>query len=369
MAGVRVLIVDDSPLFRGVLKRVLRTIPDVGPIEIARDGVEALEKIKNFEPSIVLLDLEMPRLGGIGTLRIARKKFPESDIIMISGTSGNAADLTMRALEAGALDFICKPTEDSAEASDRYLHDKLEPFVVLAATGAARAKRMLSVIEAKRITERDDIEPPKELPKELPTPSAHKLPVPLEIVAIGASTGAPGALAHVIPNLPRVFPVPVIVIIHLPAAFSRSLAKQLSARSQLPVVVAADGDEVKAGKVFLAPGDKHIRLFRDKNSRALNFQITDEKLETGYRPSIDVFLQSMSTVGARCLSIMMTGMGCDGTKGVKALKSVEGNYCVVQSSDTCVVSSMPDSVTEAGLADEVIPLNGLAARIVRLIGM
>ena len=363
MSGVRVLIVDDSPLFRGVVKRILRSIPDVGPIEIARDGVEALEKIKNFEPNIVLLDLEMPRLGGIGTLRIARKRFPESDIIMISGTSGNAADLTMRALEAGALDFICKPTEDSADASDQYLRSKLEPFVVLAATGAARAKRLLSAIESERDSKTLKAVPPAQPQK------SQSLPVPMEIVAIGASTGAPGALAHVIPDLPRVLPVPIIVIIHLPAAFSRSLAKQLSTRSEVPVKVAADGDDVKAGTVFLAPGDRHIRVVRERDSTFLKFQITDEKLETGYRPSIDVFLQSMSTVGVRCLSVMMTGMGCDGTKGVKALKSVSGNYCVVQSSDTCVVSSMPDSVKEAGLADEVVPLDGLAERIVRLIGM
>jgi len=352
MNKLHVLIADDSPAFRSILADVMAGFPEVGRIHHAVDGVEAIETLKTMQVNLVLLDLDMPRLGGLPTLRLARQLAPDASIVVISGLSRNAADLTLRAIEAGALDFVVKPRTGDPDASRAELGRRLAPYVKF---GIARRDG------AGRRDSRPMPAPRQSADRAVATDGFRP-----RLVAIGASTGAPGALVTVASGMPSDFPLPILLVVHLPAPFTDSFARYLGTKSTLPVHVAEDGMTLAGGAIHLAKGDRHLEVRADRQASGVGLTLvqTDDPPVEGLRPSFDVLLESLVQAGTTgCVAVIMTGLGRDGTQGIRRLKGLPGNLCVVQDPDTCIAPSMPRNVINAGLADHVVPLLGLADRL------
>jgi two-component system chemotaxis response regulator CheB len=361
---VRVLIVDDTALYRRILTEVVRTISDARVVGTAANGRLALAKLKEAPADLVLLDVEMPVMDGLATLEAIRRDYPEVAVIMVSGVNQNAADVTLKALDRGALDFVPKPEQAGPEASCRELVAQLRPLVQL-----FTARRLA---HAARIAPKPAVTPP-ESKRSQREPVVYAAPqlAPIEVVVIGVSTGGPNALGEVISKLPADLGVPALIVQHMPPLFTRSLADSLSKKAQLPVREATDGEPIGANTVLLAPGGRHMVVRRQiEATRGLpvhSIGLNDNPPENGCRPSVDVLFRSIAaTYSGKALAVVMTGMGSDGCEGVRALKR-RGGYCLTQSADTCVVYGMPMAVDQAGLSDESAPLDRLAKRIADLV--
>ncbi len=337
-AKVRVLVVDDSATARAVLSRHLASDPFIEVVGVARDGVEALERIATLRPDVVTLDVEMPRLDGIETLRRIMDECP-TPVVMVSSHTRQGADATIRALELGAVDFVLKPTYGGV-AAPHEVAGELCTRVRLSALARPGARARPSHTRASLRGVR---------------------PRPFSIVVIGASTGGPSALRTVLGGLPADLPVPVIVIQHMPPQFTRSLAARLHELGPLPVKEAEDGDALRPGRVLLAPGDRHLEIGANGSVR-----LSLEPPECGVRPSVNVTMASAARrYGAGTLAVVLTGMGSDGTRGAGEVKRAGGTV-LAEAESTCVVYGMPRSVAEAGYADELLPLPAIAPTIAKL---
>ena len=336
---VRVLVVDDSATVRAVLARRLdadRTIEVVGR---AADGFEALDLIAELKPDVVTLDIEMPRLDGLGTLERIMRDCP-TRVVMVSGLTREGAEATIRALELGAVDFIEKPTFGGVDAPQE-VADEVCRKVHEAAT--ARLRRPAATGPPARV----------------PATAARRQWLPKRVL-IGSSTGGPQALRQVLTSLPADMGVPVVVVQHMPRGFTRSLAERLNEQAPLHIAEAERGSKLEVGTVLIAPGGFHLTV-----NAAGVVDLDEEPLECGVRPSVNVALESMvNAFGADMLGVVLTGMGSDGTRGAGLIKAAGGSV-IAEAEESCVVYGMPRSVADAGYVDDVVPLDHIADMIVR----
>jgi two-component system chemotaxis response regulator CheB len=341
---VKVLVVDDSAYMRVVLKDMLESDSSISVIGVAKDGLEAIEKVKTLAPDVVLLDIQMPKMDGIATLQRIMKESP-TRTIMLSAMDKMDDQLALKALEMGAVDFISKPSGpvsiDIVNFSDRIIE-----IVKIAAEASVEVLRKARAPLPGKV---------QSIKKE--AVKGHK------IVVIGASTGGPRALEMVFAALPRDLPASFLVVQHLPGEFSASFAKRLDAAKGPRVVLAVDGEKVQKGMAYLAPGGRHLKLGW-KGATSLVTRLDDGGPVNFVRPSVDVLFKSAAEcLGGNLMAIVLTGMGVDGTAGAMVVKA-SGGRVVVQDEHTAVAYGMPKSVADAGWADKVLPLEKMAEEIV-----
>ncbi|MCG9968007.1 chemotaxis response regulator protein-glutamate methylesterase [Pelotomaculum terephthalicicum JT] len=377
MPPAKVLVVDDSALMRQLISKMLGNYKDIRVIGTAVNGQDALDKIKALEPDVVTLDVEMPVLDGLAALRRIMRECP-LPVIMCSTLTSLGTRATIEALTFGALDFVTKPTGPS----------KLNPMV----EELAGKIKVAVAVPLSRFTRRplNVAGPLKPKPAgvggtaadsgrraDRPAPAAERgkpvLPAGrfagrTRIVVIGCSTGGPAALQQVVPVLPRDFPVPVVVVQHIPAGFSKPLAEHLDRKSHLEVRHAEDGDLIKAGRVLVAPAGFDL-TFRDRGgSVAVVLDKGSAPLPPGgFRPSVDGVMTSAARMfGDSTVGVLMTGMGRDGARGMKEIKNYKGRT-IAEAESSCVVYGMPRAAVEAGAADRVTPLPQIAQEIINII--
>lgn len=336
---IRVLIVDDSAFVRKVLRELLSVSADIDVVGIARDGLEALEKVAELKPDVLTLDLMMPNLDGLGVLEgLPLEAAPR--VIVVSISDGET-ELGAAALQAGALDIVRKPT---ALATDQLyeLGDELIRKVKQAAV--ARPQRFVEVVEKAAVTAGRQ---------------AH------DVIVLGTSTGGPQAITRLLGALPRSLPAPLVMALHIPAGYTEALAARLDATSALDVREAQDGIELRPGLAVLARGGAHLRIVR----RGLRDSVMVDADQGGaaYAPSVDLLFESAAKVfGSRTLGVVLTGMGDDGLLGSRAIHRAGGSV-LTEAERSCVVYGMPRCVEEAGYSSSQVSLDQMAAEILRFL--
>ena len=341
---LRVLVIDDSAYVRKVVREILSRSPFLEVVGTARDGREALEMVERLEPDVVTCDLIMPELDGVGFVREQMQRRPLPIIIM--SVARETAEAVLSALDGGAIDFVQKPT---ALASEKIFEISSELIEKVKAAGSISLSH-LPAATASAITV--TIDPATKIA------GSHSV----DAVMIGISTGGPQALKRLIPQLPADFPVPVVMVMHMPVGYTEMYAAKLNELSNLEVREAAEGDEVKTGRVFLAPAGSHLTLRRDADGRVVT-HLDAKPFDMLHRPAVDVLFQSAAEVyGNRVLGVVMTGMGSDGKQGAAWIKS-QGGLVFTEAESSCVVYGMPGVVMEAGLSDKSIALEDMARAI------
>jgi two-component system chemotaxis response regulator CheB len=353
VSKIRVLVVDDAVVFRRLLTEVLSSDPALEVVGTAPNGRIALARVPQVAPDVVVLDVEMPEMDGLTTLAELRKSYPRLPVIMFSALTERGARATLEALSLGAADYFTKPeSPDGLQASLDVVRGQLIPGIK-----ALCAKSVLPVTEAKGWTA-----PAAERP-DRPAAAPTAVRKPVHLLAIGTSTGGPNALADVLRRLPADFPVPIVIVQHMPPMFTRLLAERLSAEFAIPVQEATSGAVLRPGRALIAPGDYHMTVVKDgPQFRTL---LNQEAPENSCRPAVDVLLRSVAAAcGANTLAVILTGMGQDGLRGCEAIRSAGGRV-VAQDEATSVVWGMPGCVARAGLADRVLPLGEIGDEILQ----
>lgn len=357
---LRILVVDDSALYCQLIRNVLRDIPDVEVVGIAKSGQEALDQLDQLTPDLMTLDVRMPGGDGIDVLRELKKRRSPTKAIMLSSLTANGAQVTTDSLMEGAFDFIHKPGGSDAGANRKALLGALSDKIAI-----FRDSRKGRVI---RQHPGPAIKPPVVAKPATAPPGIRQVVAATdqsvtgcEAVLIGTSTGGPVALREVLTQIPGDLPVPVLIVQHMPAQYTHSLAQRLNEASPLEVVEACDGMNLEPGWAFLAPGGRQMKVVR----RGIRYkiQITDDPPENSCRPSVDyLFRSAVEVFGGKVVAVIMTGMGRDGTEGCRALKRC-GAYVIAQHSDGCVVYGMPKAVIDEQLADQIVPLEQIAVAV------
>ncbi|WP_059104593.1 protein-glutamate methylesterase/protein-glutamine glutaminase [Shouchella shacheensis] len=339
---IRVLTVDDSAFMRQVLVNMLQAEGDISVVATARNGIEALDKQAALQADVVTLDIEMPGLNGIDTLKKLMKIAP-CPVIMISGQTLEGAAATIEALEAGALDFMAKPAKTSCQSLDRHgalLREKVR------SASLAKLHSTTGLKEAKSFSVRGRES---------------------ELVLIGASTGGPRALQTIITALPKSLSMPIVIAQHMPAAFTQSLAKRLDALSRVSVKEAEDGEVLQPGIIYIGPGGKQLRIM--KKGGAMAFGVSEPEQNDVYHPSVDELFFSVALLpSCKVLAIILTGMGKDGAHALASLKQRHQCYVLAEAKETAVIYGMPKAAVQTGFVDENVPLGLLASRIVGRVG-
>jgi two-component system chemotaxis response regulator CheB len=352
-ARIRVLVVDDSVVIRRLVTQALSEDAALEVIGAASNGKIALDRIAQLNPDVITLDIEMPEMDGIALLRRMKSQIVRPRVVMFSTLTDRGAALTLESLALGADDYVTKAANvgslDRSMASLRTeLIPKIKQFFLL--PGAATMAG-LPIAPLK----------PSGIPR-VPLGGASQP----RVLAIGVSTGGPMALGVIIPQFPANFPLPILIVQHMPPLFTRFLAERLQSGTPLKVEEAADGARVAAGTVLIAPGDYHMRV-RSQGGAAL-VRLDQSAPENSCRPSVDVLFRSVAEVyGGAVISAVLTGMGQDGLRGAEVLKGT-GAYVIAQDAATSVVWGMPGAVAGAGLADCVVPLGAVVPEILRRTG-
>ncbi len=344
MAPIRILVVDDSLVTRRVLSDTLSGDPALEVVATASDGQIALAKIPLLKPDLITLDVEMPVMDGLETLAAIRKLYPRLPVIMFSALTERGAAATLDALALGASDYAAKPSNtspaDAVECIRFELIPKIKALCGIARWEVPRLPRPQSVTKAR-----------------------DRANWRIEVVVIGASTGGPSALSEVLPRIPNDFPVPIVVVQHMPPIFTRQLAERLSACSAIRVEEGSADAILSPGHAWIAPGDFHMTVAR----RGVNWRLN---LDHGprvnsCRPAVDVLFRSVALAyGANVLGVVMTGMGTDGALGAQQIRDVGGDV-IIQDEASAVVWGMPGAVHTLGISDGAYPLDRLAAEITR----
>jgi two-component system chemotaxis response regulator CheB len=338
---IRVLVVDDSALMRKLIPAVLLRDPSIEVVGTAMDGEFALKKIEELKPDVVTLDLEMPRMDGLETLRTIMRRAP-LPVILFSTHSKEGAYSTMKALALGAVDFIAKPT-DAGAGNLENIADQLIDKIKVARRAAGRRLPPAPVV----------LDPPAQQKI-----ARVSLP-PSRIIAIGISTGGPNALQFVLSQLAADFSASILVVQHMPEGFTEMLARRLDDCCALSVQEAKSGDLLLAGRALICPGNRHMMVRR--MARGDTAVLSDGVPVNGHRPSVDVLFHSVAQeFGPSAVGVLMTGMGDDGADGLGAIKQA-GGMTVAQSEDTCVVSGMPRAAITKGYAAKIVPLDSMGA--------
>ncbi len=355
---IKVLVVDDSAFMRQSISFLLKEAPDIEVVGTARNGKEAVEKVKELKPDVVTLDVEMPVMNGLEALEIIMKESPTS-VIMFSSLTSEGAEATLKALELGAIDFLAKDnttTHSTLQKIKSELIEKIKHF----ANRESITSRLSRIRRAAT---------PSATKAEAPTPTSSAdgekkvLEKRFDAIAIGISTGGPLTLNKVIPFIPAEIKIPVFIVQHMPPNFTASLARRLNAASKVEVKEAEDGEEVKGGVVYIAKGGIHMNFVKRSTGKVF-IKLNPEPAKSLHKPSVDEMLSSAVDVyGNNVLGVIMTGMGKDGLLGVRKLKSKSG-FAVAQNKESCVVYGMPKAIVDEGLADVIAPIE----KITEIIG-
>ncbi len=369
---LRVLVVDDTIVYRKSVSDIVNEIPGVELAGVAHNGKIALDKIETLKPDLLTLDIEMPVMNGLELLAEMRRRNLKTGAIMLSTLTAEGSDMTMKALELGAFDFILKP-----QASRSILEGKqeikrlLQPIIEAYAKSRVTQnlfKTRVPVAPTRSALTRTTLGGPRDSARPV-TISAQKPAVTRktksEIVVIGISTGGPNALNQMLPRLPADINVPVLIVQHMPPVFTKSLAASLDKKCKLQVKEAEDREPLCPNVVYIAPGGKQMKLIAATDGYNRLIKITDDPPENSCKPSVDYLFRSVGDyyVG-RTTAVIMTGMGSDGTKGLEILKS-KGTHIIAQDESSCVVYGMPKAPVERGYADVVAPLNKIADEILK----
>jgi two-component system, chemotaxis family, protein-glutamate methylesterase/glutaminase len=349
---IRVLVVDDSVVIRRLVTHALEEDTALEVVGFASDGVIALARIPHLNPDVITLDIEMPEMNGLQLLRHIRKEYPQIRVVMFSTLTERGASATFEALALGADDYVAKAA--NAGSLDRSM-------------AALRAELIPKIKQFFRMLATD---------APSPGPPATKSPItpipPLsgsrerKVLAVGVSTGGPNALGTIMPLFPADFPLPVVIVQHMPPLFTRLLAERLQTATSLRVEEAVDGRPLQPGGVLIAPGDYHMQL--RKNGAEVRVALDQSPPENSCRPAVDVLFRSVGQVyGGAAISVILTGMGQDGLRGIEVLKA-QGAFVIAQDESSSVVWGMPGAVVAAGLADRVVPLQAVVPEILKQIG-
>lgn len=353
------LVVDDTIVYRKIVSDVLKEMPEIEVIGSANNGKIALSRIASLKPDLVTLDIEMPEMSGIEVLEHLKENSDAPGIVMLSTLTKKGSEMTIKALELGAFDFIPKPDAGTMAENLIKVKESLEPVI----KAFKRQKKLRIKLQGKF--------PGKTTPlKPVIKASSHEKRFrgkirksASEIIAIGISTGGPNALAKMVPMLSPKLNVPVLVVQHMPPLFTASLAKSLNAKCPLEVKEAVNGEPVLPNRMYIAPGGKQMKIIAGADGKTRNIKITDDPPENSCKPSADYLFRSVSEhyIG-RATGVIMTGMGSDGTKGLDLMKK-NGSFVIAQNQETCTVYGMPKAPIETGLSDIIVPLDKIADEI------
>jgi two-component system chemotaxis response regulator CheB len=332
---IRVLVVDDSAFVRKAVVRMLGEAGDIEVVGTAGDGEEGLAKAHELRPDVVTLDIKMPKLGGLETLERLLAERPVA-VLLLSSLTQEGAEVTLRALELGAMDFVDKSSVEPMSMLNltRELVEKVRALGHARVKGRRRGKARKAGLDKEAAA---------------------------EVVVIAASTGGPSSLQTILSAMPAGLRATILIVQHIPRGFSRSLAERLDARSAVPVREAADGDLIEPGRVFVAPAGIHTRL-RRRGGR-VRIVLDEAPRDALHRPSADVLMASAaSAFGPRTVGVVLTGMGSDGTEGLRAIREA-GGLTLAESEDTCVIYGMPKAAAAAGVVTRIVPLDRMAEEI------
>lgn len=406
---IKVLIADDSAFMRKVLGDMFAKQSDFEVVATAMNGKDAISKTKQLKPDLITMDVNMPVMDGLNALAVIMEECP-TPVIMLSSLTQAGTTATVRALSLGAVDFISKAggsisridtieseiLEKCRTAARAHVHKtlaapKTAPKPIATPAPAAPQPGAMKRVELPR---RQGLKlNTTATPPPAPAPTMHTTPSPLgakrdnpllkprpastltphavgggsasgKLVAIGTSTGGPQALQNVITRLPGNLPCGVVVVQHMPAGFTKALADRLNSISQINVKEAEDGETIRAGYVYIAPGGYHMRVAGDSGLRRI--KLSQEAPVGNHRPAVNVMYDSVAPIGRQLVAVIMTGMGCDGCEGMKKIKAA-GGYSIAQDEGSCVVYGMPKAVVDAGLADEIRPVQDIAGAIVEAV--
>ena len=358
MQQIRVLIVDDSALVRRVLSEILGQAGDISVVGTATDAYAARQKIKQLNPDVLTLDVEMPRMDGVTFLGNLMRLRP-MPVVMVSSLTEQGVDITLRALELGAVDFVAKPRLDVAEGLKDYGDEILEKVRAAAKARVNAIDRPAKAVAAV-VTARHSVD--VILQREAAARHVHSTH---RIIGIGASTGGTEAVKEVLAGLPADIGAGVVISQHIPAAFSAPFARRVDGVTPLSVCEARDGQQILPGQVCIAPGNRHLLIERDGAGYVC--RLNDGPPVNRHRPSVDVMLRSLAqNAGANAIGLMLTGMGDDGAAGMGELKQA-GAPVVAQDEKTSVVWGMPGEVVKRGFADQVLPLGKIASQLRHLV--
>jgi two-component system chemotaxis response regulator CheB len=358
---IRVLVVDDSAVIRRLVTHALEQDPLIEVVGVASNGAIGLQRIPQLNPDVLTLDIEMPEMSGLEMLRSIRRDYPQLRVIMFSTLTERGAAITLEALTLGADDYVTKVSnEGSLDRSLGRLRDEMIPkikqfFWLPGQNGAAVMPEQAKVSGAG---------PARQGTTGQGRTVLEKLRVRPKVVVIGVSTGGPTALGSILPDLPAGFPLPVLVVQHMPPLFTKLLAERLDSTCQLHVEEARQGSPVEAGKILIAPGDFHFKVA--SNGAGLRVMLDQSPPQNSCRPAVDALFASVGEVyGGAAVAVILTGMGHDGLRGAEILKA-HGASILAQDEASSVVWGMPGAVVNAGLADRVLPLDQVVPEILRI---
>ncbi|QFT88886.1 Chemotaxis response regulator protein-glutamate methylesterase [Bacillus sp. THAF10] len=354
MKKVKVLITDDSIFMRKLLSDMLSKHPSIEVIATANNGLDALNKINDFAPDVVTLDVEMPKMDGLEALKKIMKEHP-LPVIMLSSTTLTGSLNTIVAMEYGAVDFVAKPSGAISLDIHKVKEELVEKILLASKTNIKTLKNFSE--ENKNIpfaiTGNSKIELLEKTSENKNT-----------LVCIGTSTGGPRALQTILASLPESFPAPILIVQHMPKHFTKSLANRLNTMSNITVVEAVHNQKVENATAYIAPGDYHMGIV--KKGRDLYIHLHDSPPLKGHRPSVDFLFTSVNHLqNYQKIAVVLTGMGNDGTEGIRLLKQTKppNTICIAESEETAVVYGMPKAALHTGLVDEVHPINDIAKKI------
>ncbi|GED70220.1 chemotaxis response regulator protein-glutamate methylesterase [Brevibacillus reuszeri] len=365
MSKIRVLVTDDSAFMRKVISDILSSDSEIEVIDRAKNGLECIEKCKELAPDVLTLDIEMPIMNGLDALEKLMHEYP-IPVVMLSSLTREGAEATIQALELGAFDFVTKPS-GPISLDIHKVGDRLIERVKAAATSRARFRK----VEAKAIKPAS-LSPAPVQPITRPVVTSAPFITRLtgtskpRLVVLGTSTGGPKALQTVLTQLPEKFPAPIAIVQHMPAGFTKSLAQRLDSLCQIRVTEVTDGEVLQPSTAYIAPGGYHFEVHQ-VNGR-LQAHLHQQEPRGGHRPSVDILFESVSRLtNVDKWAIIMTGMGNDGTKGLKLMKEIGPVASIVEDESSCVVYGMPRAAIQAGLADHIAPLDKIPEVLCKLL--
>ncbi|MBR3684482.1 MAG: chemotaxis-specific protein-glutamate methyltransferase CheB [Lachnospiraceae bacterium] len=353
----KILVVDDSALMRSVLCDIINSDRRFQVVDRAINGVEAFDLLTRKQYDAVVLDVNMPKMTGIELLKELQKRKIPARIMMASTDTMEGAKVTMDCLELGAIDFIHKPSKAMEARDNTFKEEFIKTLEAVSMSKLPTFEKAFSMDDIK--TTRKMIDIVKKHDKNI---------VSNQVVAIACSTGGPKALQQVIPRLPKDLKAPVLIVQHMPAGFTKSLADRLNTLSELTVKEAEEGDVLTPGTVYLAKGGMHMKVITKNSVSQIHF--SDEPAREGVKPCANYMYESLvDSPFEQVLCVVMTGMGADGTKGIVNLETKKKVHVIVQEESTCAVYGMPKSVANAGLADQIVGLEQLSQEIIMNVGV
>ncbi len=344
---IKVLVVDDSFFMRTLVSDVLNSDPDITVVGVAKDGNDALGKLNSLRPDVVTLDFLMPGLSGFDTLKRIMRECP-TPVVMLSAYTEKGATVTIECLEAGAVSFVLKPAGAVSWDIEKVREKLTEEIKKASKVNIQKVESILARKRVKQLIVSGDI-------KE-------------KVIVLGASTGGPPVLERILSELPSNFPAAILIVQHMPAKFTKSLAERLDSMSEVAVKEAEAGDIVEPGRAYVAPGGFHmtVKKKRVQDKAKVIISLSQDALVHGLRPSVDVTMKSVASVyGKNAVGVILTGMGEDGVEGMKAIKTRNGKT-IAQDEATSLIFGMPKRVIEEGDADHILPVFEISQGIIRL---